>query len=170
MLIESPAPGYEIPQGLGDTPQSVQQACSTLELTTGTWALDPACAAALQTKLACNPPSWCNYIPGADYIPACQTCTIQESAASDIGPAMTPANTQALMTEAQTTLQQSCADDPAGCAAYQTASSSPDCAATFGTGAVGQFICGNGSNSIFGLSPGIALIGVGVLALILLKK
>lgn len=175
-----------IPTGLGAVaPKSVQQACPSLTSTMlavlatpglGLMAaplmgLNSDCISALSTKLACNPPDWCNGSTLASLIPACQTCTPSEMVSSDVGPAMTPENVASAQAAATKDEQSLCAQDPAGCAAYNASVNSPNCTALFGTGGFGQFMCGSGDPTAPGF-PGwiLAVAAGGILLLVALKK
>jgi len=161
MMIVTPNPGLEIPQGLGsDIP--LPTAAPLPGDSTSSASLNPFVN-------TCNAPSYCDGSILTNLLPACQPCTVAQNVASDAGPAMTPANVAAATAAATADEKSLCAQDPSGCAAYNAAINSPTCTGIFGTDTFGQFICGDGSGNPTGLELAMICAG-GVLLLLLLKK
>ena len=121
-------------------------------------AVSTTCAGIDFTSAVCQ-------LPFAGYFSCCQIPSVAQMVASDAGPAMTPANVAAATAAAQSDEQALCAQDPSGCASYNLATGSPDCAATFGAGIIGQLMCGDGTGLPWGL-----LIAGGAVLFLLFKK
>lgn len=119
-------------------------------------------------------PSWCNWMPFADYFASCQPATqaqinaqvqadITKAAGEDT--ALATQQYQAYLSD----VDALCQSDPTNCAAYQAATSSPTCAAVFGTGTMASLFCGTPGQTnwfLWGGLAGLALVGVfGIVAL-----
>ena len=154
MMLPSTAAARDIPTGLG---QAVSQA--TIDAIK---ADKPVSTSGF--------PSWCSWMPFADYLPACRVPTAAEQNAAikaDIEKAAgagTPAYNPDLAAEQyQEYLKDAtsyCASHPEECAAYKQAGESPTCSAMLGTGTVAQTFCAN--------PGGYLLLGAAAIAGILL--
>jgi hypothetical protein len=125
-------------------------------------------------------PSYCQYISGfaANYLgfDQCLPPTptqIAETTLSNMGAAA--ANNPAVAQKIQEYADKSptdpfyCQADPEACAAYKVATNSPGCSSIFGTGQLGQFACGNGTNPL-GVPNYWLFIAVGGVILLLLIR
>jgi hypothetical protein len=117
-------------------------------------------------------PSWCSWLPFADYMAACKVPTAAEQAAyvkteiEKAAGAGTPNYNPNLAAEQYgeylKDVSTYCESHPEECAEYQAAGEHPDCSAILGTGTFAQKFCANqGTFLLFGA---LGLVGVIVLA------
>lgn len=154
MMIPSTMPARTIPVGLGQavSPETFQSIVAM--------------------KAPSDFPSWCSWMPFADYMPACKVPTAaQQNAAikteiEKAAGAGTPAyNPDLAAQQYEEYLKDSaayCAAHPDECAEYTAASANPTCAALLGTGPLAQSFCGH--SGLF------LLAGIGAVGLILWKE
>lgn len=156
MMIPSRAAAFDIPTGLGaDTPADFA------DMKGGT--KPPA------KRSVTDFPSWCSWMPFADYMDACrvpsQAEIDAETHAAIVKGATNPTTgvTNQTLVDQQYGAYQSdiaalCATDPEGCAAFHLANSSPTCSKLLGTGDLGQTLCGAGGGGMLLLAAGAAVL------------
>lgn len=117
-------------------------------------------------------PSWCSWVPFADFAPACQVPTPAElvaANASNYGPAATPETIAAGQSEAGTAVAQFASAYPEEYGQYLTASNNPYTSAVLGTGPAGQLAAGV-ETLAGGIPSWIWFLGAGGLAVFFLRR
>jgi hypothetical protein len=115
-------------------------------------------------RCSATAPSWCSWMPFADYFAACKPLTPEELEACqrlELGPAMSTAAVESAIARGREATAAYCRMHPDECRAYLASVDCPSIASAFGPQTAAAAGCGGGEPSLlYWIAAGLGLVAL----------